>query len=195
VDDNIFIINFHYAYSEAVRWNYGWDRVIGYDETGFAGNADEIYRQQAWRFILSGGGLFNNLDYSFVTGYEDGTFVNQAPGGGSAGLRRQLAVLQNFMQQLDFIAMKPDYHVVRKAPGVLTFALSESGKQYAVYLDGDGPCKLSLALPSGTYEVLWLNPATGRTEKKESIRVETPVYLMPSPDFNQDLALRLMRLE
>jgi hypothetical protein len=191
VAEEISIINFHYAYPEVVRWNYGWDRVIGYDETGFAGNADVTYRQQAWRFILSGGGLFNNLDYSFVTGHEDGTFVNRAPGGGSTGLRKQLAVLQHFMQQLDFTAMRPDYDCVRKAPGVITYALSQTGKQYAIYLDGDGPCTLSLALPKGTYEALWLNPATGSTEKTETITVDAPLHLLPTPDFKQDLALRL----
>ena len=39
-----------------------------------------------------GGGLYNNLDYSFVAGHEDGTFVYPAsqPGGGPA-LRRQLS--------------------------------------------------------------------------------------------------------
>jgi hypothetical protein len=45
------IIHFHYAYPEAVDWNRGPNRVIGYDETGFAGKTDATYRRQAWNFV------------------------------------------------------------------------------------------------------------------------------------------------
>lgn len=192
VEDEISILNFHYAYPEAVRWNYGWDRVIGYDETGFAGSDDEIFRKQAWRFILSGGGLFNNLDYSFVTGHEDGTFVNRAPGGGSATLRKQLSVLQNFVQSIDFIDMTPDYSVVKKAPGILTFALSKPGAQYAIYLDGVGPCTLSLVLPDGVYDAVWINPQSGESQTN-TIVGSKDVYFLRSPEFDHDLALRIVR--
>ena len=30
---------------------------------------------EAWEFVLAGGGLYNNLDYSFTVGHEDGTFA------------------------------------------------------------------------------------------------------------------------
>jgi hypothetical protein len=43
------ILNFHYAYPEVVDWNRGWNRVIGYDESGFAGREDATYRRQAWK--------------------------------------------------------------------------------------------------------------------------------------------------
>ena len=73
------ILNFHYAYPEVVDWNRGWDRAIGYDETGFAGRDDQTYRRQAWNFVMSGGALFNNLDYSFTVDNEDGNLIkNQA---------------------------------------------------------------------------------------------------------------------
>jgi hypothetical protein len=39
------ILNFHYAYPEVVDWNRGLRRVIGYDETGFAGKDDATYRR------------------------------------------------------------------------------------------------------------------------------------------------------
>ena len=29
---------------------------------------------EGWEFLLAGGGLYNNLDYSFTAGHEDGTF-------------------------------------------------------------------------------------------------------------------------
>ena len=68
VSDHISIINFHYAWPEAVAWNYHYGKVIGFDESGFAGSGDQVYRRQAWQFMLSGGGLFNSLDYSFFPG-------------------------------------------------------------------------------------------------------------------------------
>ena len=78
------ILNFHYAYPEAVTWNRGLGKLIGHDETGFAGSKDETYRREAWAFLLAGGGLYNNLDYSFHVGAEDGMI----PATGSARWRQ-----------------------------------------------------------------------------------------------------------
>jgi hypothetical protein len=125
IGENISIINFHYAWPEAVEWNYGFNKVIGFDESGFAGSGDQVYRRQAWRFILSGGGLFNNLDYSFSAGYEDGTLKNKAPGGGSAELRSQLKVLKNFIHDFDLVNLKPDKISIIQAPGMIPYLLSD----------------------------------------------------------------------
>jgi hypothetical protein len=100
VDPNVSIMNFHYAYPLAVEKNYQHPKVIGFDESGFAGSSDVTYRKQAWKFLISGGGLFNNLDYSFAVGFENGTAVNKAPGGGSAELRKQLKVLSDLLKRL-----------------------------------------------------------------------------------------------
>ena len=97
------IFNFHYATPpDAVATNYALNKVIGDDETGFRGVDDAFYRSEAWEFVLAGGGLYNNLDYSFAVGHEDGTFAypSTQPGGGSRALRRQLKVLRDFMRQL-----------------------------------------------------------------------------------------------
>ena len=109
VDPNVSILNFHYAYPLAVDLNAGYPKVIGYDESGFAGSEDATYRREAWRFIMAGGGLFNNLDYSFSAGNEDGTASNKAPGGGSPELRKQLKVLSDFIHSFDLAKMKPDH--------------------------------------------------------------------------------------
>ena len=96
------------------------------------------------------------------------------------------------MQSIDFIDMTPDYTFVRKAPGILTYALSKPGKQYAVYLDGNGPCSLSLILPEGLYEASWVNPQTGDV-KNNTITVHQDIYILQSPEFEQDAALHLLR--
>ncbi len=48
--------------------------MIGNNETGFKGTADTPYRIQAWDFLMAGGALYNNLDYSFTVGHERGDF-------------------------------------------------------------------------------------------------------------------------
>ncbi len=81
----ISIFNFHYATPpDTIAWNAHLRRLIGDNETGFRGTADLAYRTEGWDFILAGGGLYNNLDYSFTVGHEDGTFVfpSTQPGGG-----------------------------------------------------------------------------------------------------------------
>ena len=110
------IFNFHYASPPtAVEENYALNKVIGDNETGFKGTGDTHYRMEAWEFLLAGGGLYNNLDYSFAVGHEDGTFKypDKPPGGGNTGFRRQMRVLKEFLDGFDFIRMKPDEAVVR----------------------------------------------------------------------------------
>ena len=106
----ISIFNFHYATPpDTIAWNAHLRRLIGDNETGFRGTADLAYRTEGWDFILAGGGLFNNLDYSFTVGHEDGTFVfpPTQPGGGGVALRRQLGVLRRFMDRFDLVKLRP----------------------------------------------------------------------------------------
>lgn len=107
-DSNISIFNFHYTLPEAVTENYYLNKVIGFNETGFAGRSDKTYRRQAWRFIMAGGGLFNQLDYSFSVGLENGEdTAYTAPGGGSVAMRKQLRILKSFFEGLNFVQLKP----------------------------------------------------------------------------------------
>jgi hypothetical protein len=134
----ISIFNFHYATPpNAVAMNYPLNKAIGDNETGFRGTNDAPYRMEAWDFLLAGGGLYNNLDYSFTAGHEDGTFLYPAtqPGGGSPGFRKQMRILRDFMQRFDFIHMKPDRSVIKGGlPGNLTVqALVQPGRDYAFY--------------------------------------------------------------
>lgn len=161
------IFNFHYAHPpDAVRENYGLNRMIGDNETGFKGTADDHYRMEAWEFILAGGGLYNNLDYSFTAGNEDGTFVYppKQPGGGNPGFRRQMKVLVDFINGFDFIRMKPlSAALTGSLPkGARSQVLAEPGRQYAVYFKGAPRFEWQLDLPPGKYRVEWLDAVTGR---------------------------------
>lgn len=150
------IYNFHYAIPpDAVGLNYDLNRVIGDNETGFRGTNDSAYRQEAWDFIVAGGGLFNNLDYSFSVGHENGTFVYPAtqPGGGSVAFRVQLRTLAEFMNQFDFIRMKPDNSIIKSAvPAGLSLRALAGSHEYALYLHSEPVASQFSARWTGTLQ-------------------------------------------
>ena len=188
------IVNFHYAYAAAVLLNYGLDKAIAYDETGFLGRDDAGYLRQAWTFMLSGGSAFDGLDYSFTAGHEDGSFSDpNGPGGGSGAFRRELGVLSKFLHSFALPSLRPDALVVSSAPGVVAHALSDRGKDYAIYLDGSGPTELTLHLASGSYSAEWLNITSGNIEQLEAFRHNGGEKRLASPAFHDGIALRLRR--
>jgi hypothetical protein len=156
------IFNFHYATPPTtLALNYPLNKVIGDNETGFRGTNNLAYRMEAWDFILAGGGLFNNLDYSFTAEHEQGTFIYSAsqPGGGNAEFRAQMKTLKEFIHGFDFIKMKPNSSfILRGVPlGATARGLAEEGKAYALYI---GPTPV----PKDEFSVRW----TGKIEPKLS---------------------------
>ena len=104
------LFNFHYSRPpESVAMNYDLNKAMGNNETGFDGQADATYRVQGWEFMMAGGALYNNLDYSFTVGHERGDFryPDKTPGGGSAALRAQLGFLRGFFDRFRFVRMSP----------------------------------------------------------------------------------------
>jgi hypothetical protein len=211
-DPLVSVFNFHYARPPvAVEQNWHLNRVIGFDESGFDGTLDAVYRIQGWDFILAGGAHYNNLDYSFAVGHEDGTFKvpGTDPGFGSPNLRRSLRVLQEFISSFDFIRMSParDLIVAGVPEGASARALAEPGKQYAIYIHhgrvqpGLRPAyaystrrqllQLELRLPKGTYNVEWWNPRTGSIDHRDQAAHEGGPRRISSPPYTEDIALRL----
>jgi hypothetical protein len=191
------IFNFHYATPpDTAPINYGLNKVIGDNETGFKGTNDLPYRVEGWEFILAGGGLYNNLDYSFTAGHEDGTFVYPAkqPGGGNPVLRRQIRILKDFIHSFDFLRLKPNNYVIKGGvpTGATARALVEAGKAYAIYVKGGAQASLKLDLLPGQYRAQWLNTRTGAIEKSETIKHPGGIATIVSPDYTEDIALRLV---
>jgi hypothetical protein len=197
------IFNFHYAYPpEAVSVNYHWNKVIGENETGFRGTNDAPYRIEAWDFLMAGGGLYNNLDYSFTIGHEDGTFVypSKQPGGGNPEFRSQMRILRDFMHELNFIAMHPDNSCIkqRTPQDLVARALVEPGKAYAFYLHSPElntrsvrDASIELVLPAGSYAAEWIDPVRGREPTKDSFEHPGGVRKFSPPAFGPDIALRI----
>lgn len=212
--ETVSIFNFHYSRpAESVGMNYDLSRALGNNETGFDGSADATYRVQGWEYLMAGGALYNNLDYSFVVGHERGDFAYPAntPGGGSAALRAQLGILRGFFDSMDFISMAPAQQILRSPvpEGTTVRTLAQGGSVYAVYVhhgrsvkdakpkyqvDGrEQTLQLELDLPAGRYNVMWLNPATGAATKGATIRHSGGALKLTSGTYKEDLALRLTK--
>lgn len=143
-DPNVSVFNFHYASPPtAVGENRGLSRPIGFDETGFKGTHDAVYRRQAWEFLLSGGAVFNNLDYSFTVEHPDGTakVVDPTPGGGGPEFRRQLSFLKKLVDGLDLTKTRPiDARILPPDGSVRpAIGLDDEGKGIRILYAGSGP--------------------------------------------------------
>jgi len=203
-DPNVSIFNFHYATPpDTIEQNYKLNKVFSDDETGFRGKEDVHYRTEAWDFIIAGGAIYDNLDYSFTPATPSGTLnTYKSPGGGSADLRNQLRILHDFIYDIDFVHMKPMNGMIKggsaTAPlsgaparsGVTVRALGEDGKAYAIYIRGGTQAELQLKLPKGKYHAEWVNTKTGKPDKSEDIEGGADVRLA-SPTYSEDIALRI----
>lgn len=207
------IFNFHYAKPPVtIEMNFNINKVIGDNETGFDGIEDVNYRTEAWEFLTAGGGLFNNLDYSFTVDHEDGSFRIPAeqPGGGGKKFRSQLSILRQVFQEIDFISMKPSNSILQDKPGDIarTWALAGEG-QYLVYLNssvenvsanpdslhspGNEVIHLTLKLPAGWYSVSWINTLTGERTKREIEVMQPGTVKLETPPFSEDIALLIRK--
>jgi len=182
--DAISIFNFHYAHPDAVLLNSDLKGVTGLDETGFMPQGDLLYITQAWRFILSGGGLYNNLDYSFTAGHERGDWPIPAtnPGWGGSSFRKQLSILARTMKKVPFHEMEfSDTLVKAEAQDLVQYGLYKGDGCCIVYLENCRGMILYPVIPEGRYTVTWLNIHSGvRIESQESLNEHTPL-LFPFP--------------
>ncbi|MHA7128729.1 hypothetical protein [Algoriphagus namhaensis] len=195
VSPHVSILNFHYNWPESVDWNYHLNRVVGFDESGFAGSEDWVYRRQAWAFMLSGGGLFNHLDYSFYVGKEDGTGVNEAPGGGSATFRKEMKILSDFIQELNLAKVKPAANRVISSPGLLTFALDDGAGGLAAYVieAGKAMSHVEFQIDPGTYEVILLDPVTGESRTMDTFEIQPSRLVLTLNLMQGETAIRILR--
>ena len=210
----ISLYNFHYAFPpDTVGMNYHLNKAIGDNETGFRGTNNLPYRVEAWAFILAGGALYNNLDYSFVAGHEDGTFVYPAsqPGGGNREFRKQLGYLRDFIHSFDFIHMKPTHDLIKSGlpEGARGYVLAKAGEEYAIYiappLKSNKPspadlkplriANLELDLPPGSYVGEWLDPVTGKTIYKTAFEAGkgSTKLTLASDELREDAALSIRK--
>src|SRR4029453_10984197 len=127
------VLNFHYAYPPAVvPLNWSLSKPICFDESS-GGDRVLDRRREAWAFMLSGGAVYNNLDPSFATDDPTGSGKVQQPDGRFDGrpLRKQLRILREFVESLDFISMHADRSAVAIPPHPGgCYALLKPGESY-----------------------------------------------------------------
>jgi hypothetical protein len=134
---------------------------------------DHLYIDQAWRFILSGGGLYNNLDYSFTAGHEAGDWPipETNPGWGGPQFRKKLSILVETMAQVPFHQMEfSDTILEPSVPGVKQYGLQLPGETYLLFLEHLEGALLTPRVPAAVYEVTWINVESGeRKSEKRSL--------------------------
>ena len=164
--------------------NYGLNKVIADDETGFAGD-DRVkpYRREAWDFLLAGGAVFSNLDYSFTVGHEEGTPRSAPPAAAGRNCAEQLQILKEFLQGFDFLRMKPDdawsratcRKVSRPACSASPAKPTPSTSMAAVWSSWPSICR------RGRYKAEWMNTKTGSIRKGRTSQSPRPLAHLFGP--------------
>jgi hypothetical protein len=197
VPSAVSILNFHYARPQAVRANYELGLAIADDETGLQGTSDQTYRTEGWEFMLAGGAVFSNLDWTFTADREDGTHALPEEfqyGGGGVELRNQLGFMKRFLESFDLVHLRPAQTLIRRPvpAGATVHALGRRGREYAIYISGgSGVARLSLNLPAGRYRLTWQDPRTGRMTKRAKLAHAGGEATVVSPRYSDDLALAI----
>jgi hypothetical protein len=191
------ILNYHYANPpDAVAQNDDYNRVIAFDETGFRGSGDLPYRTEAWQFLLAGGAVYDNLDWSYTVDAENGTSTawDHNLGGGGPAIQHQLGILKSFIHGFNFIAMAPNNGVVTGGiPGGASIrALVESGAQYAIHITGGSQANLQVNLPAGSYKADWVNTKTGAVDGTSTFAHAGGNRTISSPSYSEDIALKIV---
>ncbi|HLP74121.1 MAG TPA: family 16 glycoside hydrolase [Bacteroidales bacterium] len=197
---HVSIYNFHYASPpKTVPANYHLNCAIGDNETGFRGLDDLPYRREAWDFILSGGALYDNLDYSFTADDEDGTFIfrKPQPGGGGKSLRFQLRTLADFINSVDFINMKPldaaDLRLVSE--GKATVNGLGNDESAVLYVNSNATetvnTEIEISLKPGNWKLSWTGPVSESVNEKIVTDHKGGWLSLETGPYREDIALKI----
>jgi hypothetical protein len=191
---------------KGLDFKYRNNKPIELNETAYFPawyNGDKVAdsRVEAWEFIVGGGAAFDHLN---------GLFTVDNPAGKTPDNERVLRALDNlkhFMESFDFVRMAPDkeFLVSGVRPPEYHRALSEPGKQYALYIHhssekrggsytvvpGDYQEELVLELPSGQYRADWIDPETEAVLGTESFDHQGGNRKLKTPAYQIDIALRI----
>jgi len=193
---------------QALSGDYVWNKPIVKVETSWYG-AVELHngykdvnsvRLETWEFMVGGGAGHINLNGEYYRGQETGGTDTHT------GIVPQIKVLRDFLGGFDYARMTPltDY----KAPsGTVCRGLSENGRQYAFYVfHGGSPDRVPFrvgtpgnyedeitlnTVPAGTYRLEWIDPATGIVKHTETRTHVGAKFVMKTPAYSMDLALRM----
>lgn len=156
-------------------------------------------RVEAWEFLVGGGAAYNGLNWDWNT-----------PGGDE--YRGYLKNLKDFLASFDISKVSKDTSVIQEGVpggGKYARAISEPGRQYAIYLHHSDPndggarsryilrpgnyqANLLLDLPAGSYRADWVSPSTGVPSQTVSFSHGGGGKTLSSPEYSVDIALRIL---
>ncbi|MFN8355676.1 MAG: hypothetical protein U0Y10_14560 [Spirosomataceae bacterium] len=199
---NISVFNHHYdKNAESVKLNYGINKVLSFNETGLMPPSSPQYRIQGYRYLLSGGALYDNLDFTFQVGHEDGRGGTDFSCLGYQGcsdqsVKFQMKALLDFMNSFDFVHTKPNKNVIAVTFGDRDVAVLENpGKEYAIYVNGGSNTGMLLQLVAGNYKALWISPTDNSLIKAEEITTKANGEIrVTEPPYKEDIALLLKKI-
>ena len=194
---------------QALAGDYVWNKPIVVVETAWYGavNLNNGYedvnsvRLETWQFMVGGGAGHINLNGEYYHGQETGGTDTHT------GIVPQKKVLRDFLNSFDYVPMRQltDY----TAPsGTVSSAMAENGKQYAFYIfhgwlknrhfwvgtPGNYQDEITLnTVPAGTYRLEWIDPATGTVKHTETRAHVGAKFVLKTPAYSMDLALRMRR--
>ncbi len=194
---------------EALAQDYVWNKPLVVVETAWydAVTLENGYkdvnsvRLETWEFMVGGGAGHINLNGEYYHGQEAGGDDTHK------GIVPQKKVLRNFLESFDYVHMRrvTDY----TAPsGTVSSALGENGKQYAFYIfhgvlknhcfwvgkPGNYQDEVTFnTIPAGTYRLEWIDPVTGAVKHTETRTHPGAKFVLKTPPYTMDLALRMRR--
>jgi hypothetical protein len=194
---------------EALVGDYVWNKPIVVVETAWYGAVGlnngykdvNSVRVEAWEFMVGGGAGHINLNGEYYRGQEAGGTDTHT------SIVLQKKILREFLNSFDYVRMTRliDY----KAPsGTVSSVIAENGKQYAFYIfhgqlknntfwvgtPGNYQDEITLnTVPAGTYRLEWIDPATGAVKHTETRTHVGAKFVVKTPVYSMDLALRMRR--
>ena len=206
----ISIVNYHYVRIPNMPGFdslYSLNKVLSMDETvgSLIHSTINDVRLEAWDYIFKGGCIYNNLSWEYTTAVPKGTDSAKI-------IRVQLHHLLKFMSGINYLKMSPDkFAVINKPANAVVRTLSESGKQYAIYLHHsiqkgskfivgyEAIIKrfkdtLTLQIPAGTYDLQFVNPSRGNfIGAKKTFTHTGGAKTFVTPYFITDIAILLVK--
>lgn len=194
---------------KALNLDYMRNKPIVDVETNYFGmsltknvySADAV-RMEGWWFILGGGAGLINLNGDFHRGNEEGGEISRTE------IVPQKRILKSFMDSLDLAGLTRffNFHISSSVTGIS--ALSEPGKQYAIYLYHGSPDKewgcsfipepsnyndtlVINSVPAGKYRIEWIEPSSGIVKESRTIKWDGGNLRMTSPSYMLDMAMKM----
>jgi hypothetical protein len=172
------------------------------------GNPVEETRAEGWYGMVGGlaGIIHLNAEFSTSNPSARGTSTENE-------ILPQKRVLMEFMRSLDYVKMTKFSGLRVADSGALARGIAQPGKQYALYVFhgtrkwdnwSQGPTAsrfnvdvawhadtVSIDLPQGTYSIKWINPATGAVIASGSKECSGGEFVLETPRYCTDIALRM----